>query len=80
MCLDFSKNGELEPLKFPAFRSELLEQNYWSPADELGRIKLVISEGFPRDSPALPMERVKNLVAFSFQHAPLGKSGSLMME
>jgi hypothetical protein len=35
---------------------------------------VVISEGFPRDSPTLPTERVKNVVAFSFQHAPLGRS------
>ncbi|KAH6995844.1 hypothetical protein BKA56DRAFT_666130 [Ilyonectria sp. MPI-CAGE-AT-0026] len=68
---DFSKNGELQTLKFPVFQQELLQQNYWSPADDLGRIKLVISEGFPRDSLSLPIERVKNIVAFSFQHAPL---------
>lgn len=30
----------------------------------------MISEGFPRDSQSLPVERVKNIVAFSFQHAP----------
>ncbi|KAK5630112.1 hypothetical protein RRF57_005827 [Xylaria bambusicola] len=50
---------------------ELLRQSYWSPADEVGRIKIVISEGFPRDSLTVPIERVKNIVAFSFQHAPL---------
>ncbi|KAI0468772.1 hypothetical protein F4859DRAFT_490268 [Xylaria cf. heliscus] len=68
---EFTKNGDLEVLKFPQFRSELLRQSYWSPADELGRIKIVISEGFPRDSLTVPIERVKNVVAFSFQHAPL---------
>ncbi|KAJ2980042.1 hypothetical protein NUW58_g7048 [Xylaria curta] len=68
---EFTKNGDLEILKFPQFRSELLRQSYWSPADEVGRIKIVISEGFPRDSLTAPMERVKNIVAFSFQHAPL---------
>ncbi|KAI9158061.1 hypothetical protein HJFPF1_06048 [Paramyrothecium foliicola] len=67
---DFSKNGDLEGLKFPAFRQELLQQNYWSPADDLGRIKVIISEGFPRDSISMPIERVKNVAAFSFQHAP----------
>ncbi|KAL6886369.1 hypothetical protein HDV57DRAFT_388057 [Trichoderma longibrachiatum] len=66
-----SKNGDLEPLRFPNFRQELLRQNHWHPADNFGRIKIVISEGFPRDSLSLPMERVKNVVAFSFQHAPL---------
>ncbi|KAI0437136.1 hypothetical protein F4803DRAFT_566297 [Xylaria telfairii] len=68
---EFTKNGDLEVLKFPQFRSELLRQSYWSPADEVGRIKIIISEGFPRDSLTAPIERVKNIVAFSFQHAPL---------
>ncbi|KAI1470163.1 uncharacterized protein F4812DRAFT_470119 [Daldinia caldariorum] len=68
---DFTKNGDLETLRFPPFRSEVLQQSYWSPADEIGRIKIIISEGFPRDSLSVPIERVKNIVAFSFQHAPL---------
>ncbi|KAL6904218.1 hypothetical protein GGI43DRAFT_432827 [Trichoderma evansii] len=66
-----SKNGDLEPLRFPNFRQEVLRQNHWNPADDFGRIKIVISEGFPRDSLSMPFERVKNVVAFSFQHAPL---------
>ncbi|KAL7946150.1 hypothetical protein V8C42DRAFT_322610 [Trichoderma barbatum] len=66
-----SENGDLEPLRFPSFREELLRQNHWNPADNFGRIKIVISEGFPRDSLSMPIERVKNVVAFSFQHAPL---------
>ncbi|KAL6862500.1 hypothetical protein ACO1O0_002733 [Amphichorda felina] len=69
---ELSKNGEREPLRFPTFRQELLQHSYWSPADDIGRIKIVISETFPRDSPSMPLERVKNIVAFSFQHAPLG--------
>ncbi|KAH8675274.1 hypothetical protein BX600DRAFT_167939 [Xylariales sp. PMI_506] len=68
---DFTKNGELVHLRFPSFRSEILKQSYWNPGDNTGRIKIVISEGFPRDSLTLPIERVKNVVAFSFQHAPL---------
>ncbi|KAI1338668.1 hypothetical protein F5Y15DRAFT_424935 [Xylariaceae sp. FL0016] len=68
---DFTKNGDLEILKFPQFRSELLRQSYWSPADDVGRIKIIISEGFPRDSLTVPIERVKNIIAFAFQHAPL---------
>ena len=70
---EFTKNGELLPLKFPHFKEELLQQNYWNPSDELGRIKIILSEGFPRDSLTVPVERVKNLVTFSFQHAPMGK-------
>ncbi|KAK7227745.1 hypothetical protein V2G26_015748 [Clonostachys chloroleuca] len=68
---DFSKNGDLEALTFPKFQREFLQQNRWNPGDTIGRIKLVLSEGFPRDSPSMPIERVKNIVAFSFLHAPL---------
>ena len=63
---------ELEPLKFPSFRRELLYQNHWNPGDDTGRIKILISEGFPRDSLTTPIERVKNVVAFAFQHTPIG--------
>jgi hypothetical protein len=70
---EFSKSGGLQALRFPSFREELLRQSYWSPADDIGRIKIIISEGFPRESLSMPLERVKNIVAFSFQHAPLGR-------
>ncbi|OAA59933.1 hypothetical protein ISF_05944 [Cordyceps fumosorosea ARSEF 2679] len=68
---ELSETGELNSLTFPVFQRELLDQSYWSPADDLGRIKVVISESYPRDSLTVPFERVKNIVAFSFQHAPL---------
>ncbi|KXJ85928.1 hypothetical protein Micbo1qcDRAFT_220033, partial [Microdochium bolleyi] len=68
---EFNKDGTSDFLKFPSFRSELLRQSYWNPADDMGRIKIVISEGYPRDSVSVPLERVKNVMAFSFQHAPL---------
>ena len=71
--LAVNKNGELEPLRFPAFHQELLTRNYWNAGDDLGRIKVVIAEGLLRDSTAMPFDRIKNVVAFSFQHAPLGK-------
>ena len=60
-------------LRFPLFQYDMLQQRGWSPADDLGRIKLVISEGFPRDSVTAPVERVRNIAAFSFQYAPLCK-------
>ncbi|PHH72852.1 hypothetical protein CDD82_5777 [Ophiocordyceps australis] len=65
------RNGSLEALKFPEFRQELLQQSHWSPADAFGRIKVLISEGLARDSMTMATERIKNIVAFSFQHAPL---------
>lgn len=71
MFLDLDKNGEFEKLKFPAFHRELLSQSYWNPGDDLGRIKVIIAEGFTREHLSYPFERVKNIVSFSFQHAPL---------
>ncbi|TVY40980.1 hypothetical protein LOCC1_G003560 [Lachnellula occidentalis] len=71
ISIDLDKQGEFEKLKFPTFHKELLSQSYWNAGDDLGRIKLVIAEGFSRDNLAYPFERVKNIVSFSFQHAPL---------
>ncbi|KAM3065999.1 hypothetical protein ACMFMF_010621 [Clarireedia jacksonii] len=72
VCMaDLDKQGDYKKLEFPAFHRELLSQSYWNPGDDLGRVKVLISEGFPRENISMPFERVKNLVAFSFQHAPL---------
>ncbi|KAG9248820.1 hypothetical protein BJ878DRAFT_264759 [Calycina marina] len=69
--VDIDKYGNNEKLQFPPFHEELLKQSYWNAADDLGRLKVVISEGFQgRTSPIL-FERMKNIVSFSFQHAPL---------
>ncbi|KAK2628268.1 hypothetical protein QTJ16_002914 [Diplocarpon rosae] len=68
---DLDKHGEFEKLKWPTFHKELLSQSYWNPGDDLGRIKVIISEGFSRELLSYPFERVKNIVSFSFQHAPL---------
>lgn len=68
------KDGNNKPLPFPLFHSEILTQDWWSPEQDLGRIKVVISEGFARGIHDLPFERIKNVVVFSFQHAPQGKS------
>lgn len=74
--IDVDKHGEFEKLKFPTFHKELLSQSYWNPGDDLGRVKVIISEGFSRENQAYPYERIKNIVSFSFQHAPLGEYGS----
>ncbi|CZT08402.1 uncharacterized protein RCO7_08225 [Rhynchosporium graminicola] len=71
LSVDLDKHGEFEKMKFPAFHRELLSQSYWNPGDDLGRIKVVISEGFSREQPNYAFERIKNIVSFSFQHAPL---------
>ena len=72
MHIDFTKHGDLDKLRFPIFQHDIMmEQRGWSPTDDLGRIRLVISEGFPRGSVTVPVERVKNVAAFSFQYAPI---------
>ncbi|KDN65031.1 hypothetical protein CSUB01_08687 [Colletotrichum sublineola] len=69
---DLTKNGEFDSLRFPAFHNgEILQQRFWSPSDDFGRIKVSMTESFPRDSVTMPFERVKNVVVFSFQYAPL---------
>ncbi|TVY72897.1 hypothetical protein Focb16_v012825 [Fusarium oxysporum f. sp. cubense] len=60
-----------ESLKFPFFQQELLYQRHWSPADNLGRIKLLINQSFSSASPSVLFTgKVNKTVVFSFQHAP----------
>ncbi|EDN07899.1 predicted protein [Histoplasma mississippiense (nom. inval.)] len=65
------KNGDQDCLHFPPFHEEMLQQSHWEAGEEFGRIKVVIAEGFSRPNRNPPFERVRNLVFFSFQHAPL---------
>ncbi|KAH0563075.1 hypothetical protein GP486_002356 [Trichoglossum hirsutum] len=58
--IDFDKNGNVEKLRFPPFHNEILTQNWWNVSENLGRIKVVISEGFFRGSRDPGFERVKN--------------------
>ncbi|KAK1753343.1 hypothetical protein QBC47DRAFT_40985 [Echria macrotheca] len=69
--VDFMNTGQSERLRFPRFHRRLLRQNRWDAADDIGRIKIIIAEVLPRDPPSVMFERLKNVVAFSFQHAPL---------
>ena len=64
-------------LKFPRFHREILHQSHWEAGELLGRIRIVIAEGFSRDI-TVPhgkqkylFDRIRDVVAFSFQHAPL---------
>ncbi|PLB49584.1 hypothetical protein P170DRAFT_510115 [Aspergillus steynii IBT 23096] len=65
------KTGNQDTLRFPPFHQEILEQRYWDAGELYGRIRVVVSEGFARPHRTPPFERVKEVVAFSFQHAPL---------
>ncbi|EXJ85498.1 2-isopropylmalate synthase [Capronia coronata CBS 617.96] len=62
-------------LRFPAFHKEILQQPHWEPGESLGRVKVIISEGVLRDiTPPAPadtmFDRLRDVVVFSFQHAP----------
>ncbi|KAI9855628.1 MAG: hypothetical protein M1830_006452, partial [Pleopsidium flavum] len=68
---EFDKNGNHDNLRFPPFHEEMLTQNWWSAGESVGRVKVVIAEGFAKENHKSPFERVKNIISFSFQHAPL---------
>ncbi|KAI3007227.1 hypothetical protein CBS147346_3363 [Aspergillus niger] len=65
------KTGNQDSLRFPPFHQEILEQRHWDAAELYGRIRVVIAEGFCRPHRYPPFERVKEIIAFAFQHAPL---------
>ncbi|KAL8701088.1 MAG: hypothetical protein Q9224_000658 [Gallowayella concinna] len=72
---EMDKTGNQECLRFPPFHQEMLSQDWWNPGEDIGRVKVVISEGIASgpasQGPPSGFRRVKNIVAFSFQHAPL---------
>ena len=74
------KNGNQDSLRFPPFHQEILEQRHWDAGELHGRIRIVIAEGFSRPHRSPPFERVKDIIAFSFQHAPLRKLPSQILE
>lgn len=71
---DIDRDGNQEPLRFPLFHREMLEQSRWGASDLNGRIVIMITEGFARPNRSPPIERVRDLIAFSFLHAPQSKS------
>ena len=70
---EFDKTGNRDSLRFPKFRPEILSQSWWSAGEVIGRIKVTISEGYLRAPGVLPFMPLKNIVTFSFQHAPLSE-------
>lgn len=56
-----------------------MQQPHWEPGDVIGRIKLVVAEGVVREDcnmvdSNMRLDRLRDVVSFSFQHAPLGMS------
>ncbi|CAI7634943.1 unnamed protein product [Penicillium pancosmium] len=68
---EMDRDGNQDVLRFPPFHPDILEQRHWDAGDSYGRIKIVLAEGFSRPHRSPPFERVKDVVALSFQHAPL---------
>ena len=50
----------------------MLEQPWMDSAQSLGRIKVVIAEGI-NPTPSSAFQKIRNIVAFAFIHAPQGK-------
>lgn len=71
---DVSKNGELQPLRFPPFHRTVMSQRTWDANDMTGRIKLEITEGFLGETAdGIPaFAKFASHVTFNFQPAPLG--------
>lgn len=61
-------------LQFPPFHNEILDQAHWDATEAYGRIGVVIAEGVTRsdngDHGTLVFDRLRDQIAFSFQHAP----------
>lgn len=57
-----------------------MQQSHWDAGETHGRIRVVIAEGFSRPHRSPPFERVADIIAFSFQHAPLSKPYSTYIE
>lgn len=72
-CTDLDKAGNRDSLKFPLFHQEMLTQSWWNAGENIGRVKVIISEGIARGRGVSPFERLRNIVSFSFQHAPISE-------
>lgn len=67
------KAGNHDMLRFPPFHQEMITQSWWNAGESMGRIRVVIAEGIVYGHAVSSFERTRNLVSFSFQHAPLSK-------
>ena len=69
--LDNKDGRKVDQLRFPLFPAETLQQTWIDPADSLGKIRLLIAEGI-RSTTTSAFEKIRNVVLFSFHHAPKG--------
>lgn len=68
-----NKHGDRDVIRFPAFNEKYLQEYPWNPAASLGRIQVIVTEAVQRDPTTHSLEHIKNVAAFSFCHAPLGR-------
>lgn len=66
--------GNSRQLCFPPFHSEMLTQVWADAAQNMGRVKIIIAEGIHNGQATAGFQKLRNIVAFSFQHAPLRES------
>jgi hypothetical protein len=77
---EHASSQQRQPLDFPPFHQNILIQNSWDARENNGRIKLLLSEQLvsnvsnPGD---LGFGVTKDIVCFSFQHAPRGNYTTL---
>lgn len=67
---------ETTQLAFPDFHPEVLQQAHWEASEQLGRIRVVLGEGVmketrPGHAQKFTFDRLRDVVVFAFQHAPL---------
>ena len=63
-----------EQLHFPPFHQEILTQVWANPAQGMGTIRVVVAEGIDQgQASSASFIKLRNIVTFSFQHAPLRK-------
>ncbi|KAL9116034.1 MAG: hypothetical protein Q9227_000402 [Pyrenula ochraceoflavens] len=61
----FDRDGNPSPLKFPPFHQAILHQRHWDAAELLGRVRVVIAEGFARSRRSShPFERFRDVIAW----------------
>ena len=69
-----TKTGSKDALRWPSFHPEQLTNPYWNAGENMGRIKITIAEGYMQDGERAHFIRIRNVITFSFQHAPQSMS------
>ncbi|GAB7344237.1 hypothetical protein MBLNU457_2122t2 [Dothideomycetes sp. NU457] len=65
-------HGKKRPLLFPPFHRTVLSRRDWDISDDLGRIKICISEGYlVKEADGQSFVPIKEVVCFTFHPAPL---------